>query len=277
MNKETPVLAENRFDLMNCKCCFFSMSKIGIQPSLTLFYDYLRDGAYELSCEKGHKTIVCLQNFPFEIHFEIGALALIDGYYAESVFAFAKALERFYEFCIKLFILEDSLPNGFEKAWNAVKNNSERQFGAFLFLYLKRFKEAPVIFPDQKFNSSKTSCSAFRNDVIHKGYLPSKDEAFKYGKMIFEYIRELIVKLQKEDKDKLLQLTSLHLENLGNKNKAVNPTTMSIGAVLSLSRGDIEEISFEKELENLKQKNKIQHSSQEQRERALKAIKLSKP
>ncbi len=72
--------------------------------------------------------------------------------------------------------------------------------------------------------------------------------------MIFEYIRKLIVILQKENKDKIQQLTGLHLQNLANKNKAINPTTMSGGTMISLARGDIDEISFEHELENLKQK-----------------------
>ena len=253
MNQDPSILEKSKFDFINCKSCMFSMARFATLPSSVLLYDYLRDGTCELSCKNGHKTIVCLQNFTFEIHFEIGALALIDGYYAESIFAFAKALERFYEFCIKLFILDDSLSNEFEIAWKAVKNNSERQFGAFIFLYLKKFKESPIIFPDQKFESS-VKCSQFRNNVIHAGYLPSKEEAIKYGKMIFEYIQKLVVKLQEEDWEKISQLTMLHLQNLGNKNKDINRSTLSIGAMLSLVRGDIKEISFELELKKLKEK-----------------------
>lgn len=262
MTQDVPVLAENRFDWINCLSCFDRMTKFATAPSLVLLSDYLRDGTCELSCENGHKTIVCLQQFLFEIHFQIGALALLDGYYAESTFAFAKALERFYEFCIKLFTLEDSLPEGFEMAWKSIKKQSERQLGAFIFLYLKRFKECPPIFPDQKITSS-LKCSEFRNNVIHEGYLPSKDEAFAYGKMIFEYIQQLIVKLRKEDKDKIQQLTALHLHNLRNKNNTINPTTMGGGGMLFLARDDIEEISFERELESLKQVKIKQQQLQE--------------
>lgn len=251
MTQDICLLAENRFDWINCPHCFESMTAFSTAPTLVMLSEYLREGTYELACERGHKTIVCLQQFPFEIHFQIGSLALLDGYYAESTFAFAKALERFYEFCIKLFILEDSLPNGFETSWKSIKKQSERQLGAFIFLYLNRFKECPPIFPDQKMTSSR-KCSEFRNDVIHEGYLPSKAEASTYGKMIFEYIQKLIVKLRKEDKDKIQKLTGLHLQNLSNKNKTINPTTMAGGVMLFLARDDIEEISFEQELDSLK-------------------------
>ncbi len=254
MNQDPLVLPEDRFDFINCQPCFDCMTEFATSPSLVLLSHHLREGTCELSCKNGHKTIVCLQNFNFEIHFQIGALAFIDGYYAESTFAFAKALERAYEFCIKLFSLEDSSSHGFETAWKSIKKSSERQLGVFIFLYLKRFKECPLIFPDQKLTSS-TKCSEFRNNVIHEGYLPSKDEAFAYGKMVFEYIRGLIVKLQKEDKEKIQQLTGMHLQNLANKNKTLNPTTMGGGAILSLVRSDIEEVSFEREIENLKQRN----------------------
>jgi len=262
MNQDAPNLAENRFDWINCPSCFDCMTKFATAPSLVLLSDYLRDGTCELSCENGHKTVVCLQQFPFEIHFQIGALALLDGYYAESTFAFAKALERFYEFCIKLFSLEDVLPGVFEMTWKSIKKQSERQLGAFIFLYLKKFKECPPIFSDQKFSSS-LKCSEFRNNVIHQGYLPSKDQAFAYGQMIFEYIQQLIVKLRKEDKDKIQKLTGLHLRSLIDKNKAINPTTMGGGGILFLARDDIEELSFERELESLKQVKVKQQQLQE--------------
>ena len=91
-----------------------------------------------------------------------------------------------------------------------------------------------------------------------------KDEAFAYGKnRIFEYIQQLIVKLRKEDKDKIQQLTALHLHNLRNKNNTINPTTMGGGGMLFLARDDIEEISFERELESLKQVKIKQQQLQE--------------
>lgn len=56
------------------------------------------DGRYEITCEKEHRSVVILNNIKFELLFEIGLNATVDGYYREVVSSFASALERFYEF-----------------------------------------------------------------------------------------------------------------------------------------------------------------------------------
>jgi hypothetical protein len=56
------------------------------------------DGTYEVRCGRGHISSVRLLNAKFELLFEMGLNALVDGYGREAVSSFAASLERFYEF-----------------------------------------------------------------------------------------------------------------------------------------------------------------------------------
>ncbi len=48
--------------------------------------------------------------------------------------SFTSSLERFYEFCIKVFCENNSMNDDtYNKVWKQVSNQSERQLGAFYF------------------------------------------------------------------------------------------------------------------------------------------------
>ncbi|WP_238149350.1 hypothetical protein [Arsenophonus endosymbiont of Aleurodicus floccissimus] len=68
--------------------------------------EFKNDGRYEITCQNGHSSITFLQQQKFEILFDIGACAIIDGYYREAVSSFTSALERFYEFFIKVVCIQ---------------------------------------------------------------------------------------------------------------------------------------------------------------------------
>src|SRR5450759_1525283 len=97
--------------------------------------EFRDDGRYELKCSFGHETTTVLQQQKFEILFEIGAHAILDGYYREAVSSFTSSLERFYEFAIRVFLEKSSKSDDlFQSCWSKVSSQSERQLGAFVFL-----------------------------------------------------------------------------------------------------------------------------------------------
>lgn len=98
--------------------------------------------------------------------------------------SFASALERLYEFAIRIFISDSSTDELFEQTWKKVANQSERQLGAFLFLYLDKIKKSPPVLSE--------SNTSFRNRVIHKGYIPSKDESVAFGEAVRTIANEVI-------------------------------------------------------------------------------------
>jgi len=141
------------------------------------------NGIYEITCPVGHRSVTTLSAEKFEILFEIGANAILDGYYREAVSSFAASLERFHEYFISLISLKLGIPDSeFESAWNSIKSQSERQLGAFTFLWLSELKKAPP----QLANKMRE----FRNDVIHKGKIPTKDEVLVFGNAVLGVLTE---------------------------------------------------------------------------------------
>lgn len=143
------------------------------------------ENVYQTKCSRGHiaTTLILLQKF--EILFEMGAVALIDGYHREAVSNFASSLERFLEFYIDVMLIEEGVTHDeFKKSWKLVANQSERQLGAFVFLYLTKNKQSVTYLSDKAIN--------FRNKVIHKGYIPTFDETCDYGQAVLSFVDPIL-------------------------------------------------------------------------------------
>jgi hypothetical protein len=150
----------------------------------------LRDDLlFNLECEKGHKSVVMLNHQKFEILFDLGLMSLLDGYSREAVSSFAASVERLYEFCIRVILDHVGVPRDEVKTtWKLVSNQSERQIGAFYFLYLGMFKRVPPSMHPKRIE--------FRNNVIHKGYIPSRVEAEEYAGEVYKHILEVLTSIR---------------------------------------------------------------------------------
>lgn len=132
------------------------------------------EGFLNSVCERGHRTVVVVQSFRFELLFDFGILALQDGYFREAVTSFNAAVERSYEFFLRdLAARNPSLAGPFADTWKQMSAQSERQFGAFTVMFLIHTGTAWTPLP-KKFVE-------LRNDCVHKGYLPTGDEAMAFG------------------------------------------------------------------------------------------------
>ena len=54
-------------------------------------------------CPNGHESVIVAEAQKFEVLYDMGISALLDGYCREAVSSFAAAQERFHEFCIRVF------------------------------------------------------------------------------------------------------------------------------------------------------------------------------
>ncbi|EKO3594159.1 hypothetical protein P0F10_003365 [Vibrio metschnikovii] len=227
-----------------CLECTFGENKLTVPPYPT-FVELRDDGRYEFTCFQGHKTVTILQQQKFELLFEIGAYALIDGYYRESVASFTAALERFHEYCLKVLCKKRGInPDAFSTAWKQISNQSERQLGAFLFIWTSEFGAVPQLLSSHD--------SGFRNSVIHKGKIPTKEEALKYGNTVLALIRPKIVELRSVCDEQIVEVTFEHIRdcsNLGEKQLACG--TMSMPTIISLTTQDTL-TSLEEHLHHLK-------------------------
>jgi hypothetical protein len=77
------------------------------KPSYIFNLAELQDnGLYYMKCEMGHETVTWLQQEKFETLFELAANAILDGYYRDAISSFSSAMERFYEFYLKVICIK---------------------------------------------------------------------------------------------------------------------------------------------------------------------------
>lgn len=148
------------------------------------------DGKYEVHCAAGHISTVIVDNVKFELLFELGLNALVDGYPREAVSSFASALERFYEFYWRVVATFHSIPTEHAGgAWKVVAKQSERQLGMYVTAGLLLTKMCPPLLnPNQEVK--------FRNNVIHGGYIPTIDEAVAFGDVVMRLINDSLTTLR---------------------------------------------------------------------------------
>lgn len=161
--------------------------------------EFADSNIHDLTCPQcGGRSCVFIRKQKFEVLFDLGTRALLDGYAREAVASFAAALERFFEFYVKAMTLEKAAQQGgdfgevsalLERTWRHVASQSERQMGMFTLAYFLREGREP------DFLDSKSLGVDFRNKVIHRGYLPTQAEVEAYAARVFGLIDRLLGEL----------------------------------------------------------------------------------
>ena len=154
---------------------------------------------FEMQCPQGHINRFVISNELYELLFQQATYCIMDGYYREAIATYNAALERFFEYACELLTydyLGGENAGEFEKVWKHISRYSERQLGAFYFVWICKFKSAPSLI-DEKMVS-------LRNDVVHKGILASKKEAEMFGEYVFNYIKQANKQIEESfDVDKI--------------------------------------------------------------------------
>ena len=204
--------------------------KENVRPSFEyMMVEFRDDGRYESTCSNGHSQTTFLQEQKFEVLFDIGANAILDGYYREAVSSFTSSLERFYEFVIKLACAHEEMSHDiYTKCWKSVSNQSERQLGAYIFLWGVYIKNPPLLL--------KNKDISFRNSVIHKGKIPTKEEAESYGAKVYELIANGLAEIRASTlADAIMTVVDEHVAETRGNTSAQNVAFMSMGTIVSLA------------------------------------------
>lgn len=172
-----------------CPLCL-ALPQVDFEGQVQLVQTEVRDdGAYLSHCPKEHPFVTYLQQQLFEMLFELGVNAIVDGYYREAVSSFAASLERFYEYSMRVFMAAQAVRGEqWNEAWKPVANSSERQLGAYVFLHMASLHKPPPLLTGKQ--------TAFRNGVVHKGKFPTADEAVRFGETVKGLINSGIHDLQ---------------------------------------------------------------------------------
>lgn len=165
---------------MICLECQRNPGPPSFEPLVITYYD---DLVAEAICSRGHRNTFVLQDQKFEVLMESGVNALESGFTLEAVASFSAALERFHEFCMRVWYGDRQMGlDIWEPIFKPMRNQSERQLGAFMMLYALRLRE--VYIPDNK-------RAQFRNEVIHKGEIPTQEQAWTFCEAVYSEIDKL--------------------------------------------------------------------------------------
>lgn len=167
-----------------CPTCIHEQSKNGKQPRFNLIAGELDDnGSIHVKCQHEHYGIVVYNERRYSVLVKSAARAFLDGYTNEVVAVMSSALERVYEFYIRVSCAaKGTSPQAFEAAWRVVASQSERQLGALQFLHLldhgHHLSVDPVI-------------PQTRNKVVHQGHIIREASALDYAERVFAIVDAL--------------------------------------------------------------------------------------
>lgn len=170
--------------------CMECLKEFGF-PDIQIFnLPYYENRIAIMECSHGHKSALVLQSQKFEVLMESGANAFLNGFTLEACATFYAALERTYEFAIRVFMRANKINDeSFAGMFKEMARMSERQIGAFMVLYL--LATGDVYRMDPKLSN-------FRNDIIHKGKIPNPEEAGKFCSNVYTNIINIANVLKKD-------------------------------------------------------------------------------
>lgn len=168
--------------------CMECMKELGHPSFEPIIADYFDQAISYITCGRGHRSAILIQSFKFEILLESAVEALIHGYTLEAASSLSAAYERTFEFAISVFAQKYSIEQQvFDLTFKQMLKQSERQIGAFLFLYAAAFGSAYKL---------SDEIPRLRNKVIHQGYIPPPDEVLKFGNKIYKEIGDITTRLR---------------------------------------------------------------------------------
>lgn len=145
--------------------------------------------AISFTCLHGHKNRVAVQSFPFDLLLSWAFEDFIEGDYAAAMTNFASSLERFLELSYKILQKGNGLTvEQINQFWDSLSKSSERQFGAFLGLYVTTIHDLPFSVNQYAKNAK------YRNDAVHGGERNPR-QVKTYGQFVIDIIHKIIENL----------------------------------------------------------------------------------
>lgn len=170
--------------------CMECQKELGHPSFEPFFVPYYEDRIAHITCSRGHKSVHVIQSLKFEVLMESGVNALAAGFTLEACASFSAALERFYEFGLKVLVKHQGLTDEvYNATYREMSRQSERQLGAFLILFALQFGTS---------YRPNRSIVEFRNSIIHKGLIPTPKETQEFCSMVYSEILSVLEPLQSD-------------------------------------------------------------------------------
>lgn len=125
-------------------------------------------------CPAGHDVRFRLSFEPtHELLLDVGALALLDGYYREAVSSFAAGLEQSFEFYVEASMVAAGIGPEAVRRLLSVNRFDQRRAGMVSACYLRDTGE--------EFPHLQSKRTEFRNRVIHNASWPTRAETVDFA------------------------------------------------------------------------------------------------
>lgn len=168
--------------------CMECQKELGYPSFEPFFVPYYEDRIAYITCSRGHKSVYIIQSQKFEVLMDSGVNALAAGFTLEACASFSTALERMYEFALKVIATHHGVPETvYNATYKEMSRQSERQLGAFLVLFALQFGSA---------YAPNNTIVTFRNSVIHKGLIPTPEKAREFCSMVYSEIMSVTERLR---------------------------------------------------------------------------------
>jgi hypothetical protein len=187
-------------------------------------------GVYKFECANQHATTAYLREERFEILYELAANAILDGYYREGVTSFTSSFEAFCEFYLRVQGYKKGVPPDlYDKALNTVVARSERVLGAYTMNYTLEHKAPPPALQGHDVE--------FRNNVTHRGKIPSRKEAENYGQKIIDVIHPVLAKLKVHEMAHVSSVINARISRLCSQTSSTTPPiSMTFPGIINIAR-----------------------------------------
>lgn len=206
--------------LAMCPDCVFASTEAGVGRLQHWLIGELDDnGIVHTKCDKGHTGQVVYDAPRYAILIESAARAFLDGYTNEVVAVLSTALERAYEFYLRVVFRANGVDAAlFSKHWRELASSSERQYGAFHMVGLL-FSNG-IEDPDRRIAET-------RNKVVHRGHIIREKEAADFAELVFSRIRTIEKELDNKYKEHVLAESKYQVELQKKKvSKKVEPLVL---------------------------------------------------
>jgi hypothetical protein len=148
-------------------------------------------GVHAVVCSSGHTSEFRLAfEPPHELLLDVGALALLDGYYREAVSSFAAGLEQSYEFFVEASLSAAGVNDEEVRKLLSANRFDQRRAGMVSLCYLQE--------TGRSFPYLQSKRAEFRNRVIHNASWPTRPEAVEFAEYVCDAVRGLDTVLGKK-------------------------------------------------------------------------------
>lgn len=143
-----------------------------------------------------------IQDPKYLVLLHVAVNAIVDGYYRDAILSCYSSLERFWNFYVDVIAHAHGVSEQEMILFRKRVRLSERELGSFYAVHLlEKLTPAPEV-PER--------IVSIRNDVAHKGLIPDREAAIRYGNMILEYVRPVLAGLKLSKQQALTEVFARH-------------------------------------------------------------------